>query len=152
MRSAEQVRCSQSAARNPSITAHPTIRNWSLLEDVACNNFGSLPILLHRLRKYSHSGTRKMADVPVLIHGIPVPISGELLLFINNHAPYFKVYARIIGEKSATWLSSAHHDLCCGNRYFERVPLLLWCKLQRCTLRHKPNQKSRPHRLQRVSR
>jgi hypothetical protein len=27
MRSAEQVRCSQSAARNPSITAHPTIRN-----------------------------------------------------------------------------------------------------------------------------
>src|SRR5260370_12947969 len=27
MRSAEQVRCSQSAARNPSITAHFTIRN-----------------------------------------------------------------------------------------------------------------------------
>jgi hypothetical protein len=27
MRSAEQVRCSQSAARNPSITAHLTIRN-----------------------------------------------------------------------------------------------------------------------------
>src|ERR1022692_3984101 len=27
MRSAEQARCSQSAARNPSITAHPTIRN-----------------------------------------------------------------------------------------------------------------------------
>jgi hypothetical protein len=27
MRSAEQVLCSQSAARNPSITAHPTIRN-----------------------------------------------------------------------------------------------------------------------------
>jgi hypothetical protein len=45
-----------------------------------------------------------MADAPVLIHGIPVPISSELLLSINNHVPYSKAYTRIIdatvlGEK-----------------------------------------------------
>lgn len=66
-------------------TNRPFPNHRSLLEEVACDKFGRLPILLHRLRKCSHSRTCKMADAPVLIHGIPVPISGELLLLVNDH-------------------------------------------------------------------